>query len=127
MSDRGSIQAFASAALRVGAGVMFAWHGAQRILEHGGPAALSQPWIAGLIALVCGGLVALGLFTRPAALVASATMAVAYLHFKLVFEHWQFLPRASDSEVALLYCLVFLAFGVSGAGGFSVDHSRGRA
>ena len=33
---------------------------------------------AGLIELVAGGLIVLGLFTRPAAFLASGTMAVAY-------------------------------------------------
>ncbi|HEU4728737.1 MAG TPA: DoxX family protein [Kofleriaceae bacterium] len=126
MTDRARLQSLAGAALRIVAGAMFALHGAQRILGGGGPPAGSQPWIAQLIALVCGGLVALGLFTRPAALVASATMAIAYLFGKLAIPHWHFLPTVSSSELTLLYCFVFLVFGLSGAGALSIDGMRGR-
>ncbi|HET7506594.1 MAG TPA: DoxX family protein [Kofleriaceae bacterium] len=125
MTDRARIQSLAGAALRIVAGAMFALHGAQRILG-GGPAPGSQPWIAHLIALVCGGLVALGLFTRPAALVASATMAIAYLFAKFAIPQWHFLPTVGGSELTLLYCFVFLVFGLSGAGALSIDGMRAR-
>ena len=133
MADRGSMQSFASAALRIIAGLMFACHGAQKILglftEKAGPAVGSQLWIGGLIELVCGVLIALGLFTRLAALLASGTMAVAYIqyHWKLAFANYLFLPSKNGGELAVLYCFVFLVFAVSGAGAYSLDRNRGRA
>src|SRR5688572_17474057 len=76
------------AALRIIAGGMFAFHGVQKLfgwfngkLQEVG----SQLWIGGAIELVCGVLIALGLFTRPAALLSSGTMAVAYIQY-----HWKF-------------------------------------
>ena len=133
MAERGSMQSFASAALRIIAGLMFACHGAQKILglftEKAGPAVGSQLWIGGLIELVCGILIALGLFTRLAALLASGTMAVAYIqyHWKLAFGNYLFLPIKNGGELAVLYCFVFLVFAVSGAGAYSLDRNRGRA
>src|SRR3954467_10917775 len=74
--------------LRVVAGAMFACHGMQKVLGWFGSsraAVGTQSWIGGLIELIAGTLIALGLFTRPAAFIASGTMAVAYFQF-----HWKF-------------------------------------
>src|SRR5690349_8284538 len=77
------------AVMRVIAGLMFAMHGAQKLFSfpvaspH--PVALaSQVGVGGVIELVCGLLIAVGLFTRVAAFIASGTMAVAYFQF-----HWK--------------------------------------
>src|ERR1044071_2531447 len=72
--------------LRIMAALLLLQHGTQKLLGFpafppGGrtaPAMMSMPWLAGVIELVCGTLIALGLFTRPAAFLASGTMAVAY-------------------------------------------------
>jgi putative oxidoreductase len=132
MADRSNLQSLAGAALRIVAGGMFACHGAQKILgwftDKPGPPTGSQLWIGGIIELVCGILVALGLFTRPAALLAAGTMAVAYFqfHWKLAMDHTMFLPIKNGGELAVLYCFVFLVFAVSGAGALSLDRRRGR-
>jgi putative oxidoreductase len=131
MPDRSSLQSFAGAALRIVAGAMLACHGAQKILglftDKPGPPTGSQLWIGGLIELVGGVLVALGLFTRPAALLLSGTMAVAYFqfHWKLAMDNTMFLPIKNGGELAVVYCFVFLVFAVSGAGAFSIDRTRG--
>lgn len=136
MADRSHLQSLAGAALRIVAGLMFACHGAQKLLGWFGgagqqPHAWSQVWFGGVIELVCGILIALGLFTRPAALLASGTMAVAYFQF-----HWKvqeagaasrFLPISNGGELAALYCFVFLVFALSGPGIYSLDRRRGRA
>lgn len=132
MTERTPSASLAGAALRIVAGAMFACHGAQKILgflaTNPQPAVGSQVWFGGLIELVGGALIALGLFTRPAALLASGTMAVAYFqfHWKLVTDHWKFLPIVNGGEPAVLYCFVFLVFAVSGAGAFSIDSARSR-
>jgi putative oxidoreductase len=135
MTDRSSLQSFAGAVLRFVAGAMFACHGAQKILgmftDKPGPPPGSQLWIGGIIELVCGVLIAIGLFTRLAALLASGTMAVAYLQFNWrvqepgALANLKFMPIKNDGELAVLYCFVFLVFAVSGAGAFSLDRKRG--
>src|SRR3954466_15225664 len=121
------VEPFAYAALRIVSGAMFAFHGMQKILGwHAGgpaPAAFSQVWIGGLIELFGGALIALGLFTRPAAFLASGTMAVAYIqfHWKLDFAGSKWLPIVNKGELAALYCFVFLFIAARGAGLATLD------
>lgn len=113
-------------ALRIVAGFMFLFHGAQKLLgvltTKPQPEAFSQMWVGGVIELVGGALIALGLFTRPAAFIASGMCAVAYFQF-----HWQLqagaklLPIGNGGELAALYCFVFLAIAAKGAGAASLD------
>src|SRR5690242_18101204 len=120
MFDRARFETIAYAALRVVAGFMFLFHGAQKILgvltTKVGPETFSQKWVGGMIELVCGTLICAGLFTRPAAFLASGTMAVAYLQF-----HWKgamgssILPIMNGGELAALYCFVFLLIFARGA------------
>ncbi|MDB4954335.1 MAG: DoxX family protein [Myxococcales bacterium] len=118
-------------ALRVVAGVLFALHGAQKVFGlFGLPAPMplsSEAGIAGVIELVCGTLIALGLFTRLAAFLASGEMAVAYIqvHWKLAFDA-QLNPLVNHGELAVLYCFLFLCIAASGGGRFSIDHKRGK-
>jgi putative oxidoreductase len=119
----------AYALLRIVSGLLFAFHGVQKILgvltPHPAPAPGSQLWIGGLIELVAGAAVAAGLFTRWAAFLASGTMAVAYFQF-----HWKpqgaaaFLPGVNGGEPAVLYCFLFLLVACKGAGPWSVDSRR---
>lgn len=115
------------ALLRIVAGAMFACHGMQKLLgwPPGGshPAVGSQIWIGGVIELVGGLLIALGLFTRPAAFLASGTMAVAYaqFHWKLRLGGWQWMPLINKGELALLYAFVFLFIAAHGPGMASAD------
>ncbi|HEX2733957.1 MAG TPA: DoxX family protein [Polyangiaceae bacterium] len=119
---------FAFALLRVGCGLMFSFHGMQKVLgilsEHTPPVG-SQIWIGGVIELVSGLLMAVGLFTSCAAFIASGTMAVAYVQF-----HWQFagggqfFPAVNKGELALVYSLLFLYFACRGAGPYSLDAKR---
>ena len=133
MSDRARFSSFAGAALRIVSGLMFAFHGAQKILgvltpPELQPHAFKQLWFGGIIELVGGILIAIGLFTRPAALLASGTMAVAYFqfHWKLEMDNWKFLPAVNHGELAVLYCFVFLFFAAAGGGAWSVDALRRR-
>lgn len=120
-------EAPAYAALRIIAGAMFAFHGVQKILglftSKPQPAIGSQLWLGGCIELVGGVLIALGLFTRPAAFLASGTMAVAYIqyHWKLQLGGSQWLPIINKGELAALYCLVFLFVATRGPGIAALD------
>ena len=127
MSSRPSA-AIAYSLLRVVAGLMFAFHGMQKlfgVLSEFRPPAGTQLWFGGIIELVCGLAIAAGVLTRPAALLASGAMAVAYIQF-----HWKFafgakfFPTINQGELALLYAFVFLFIAMSGAGRWSVDGRR---
>ena len=120
------------AALRIAAGLAFFSHGAQKILgwfggfgDAGTAQLLSEYGAAGMIELVGGALIVLGLFTRPAALLASGEMAVAYFwkHWGSSGEMWWWDNRG---ELVMVYSFLWLFFAVWGAGPFSLDARRDR-
>ncbi|NTX12165.1 DoxX family protein [Myxococcus llanfairpwllgwyngyllgogerychwyrndrobwllllantysiliogogogochensis] len=83
------------------------------VAELGFPFPLFFAWCASLAELVGGVLVAVGLFTRPAAAMAGFTMLVA------LFRH-----RADPfgrMELALLYLTVMVAVALIGGGPWSLD------
>lgn len=127
------LEAPAYAALRMVAGAMLVLHGTQKVLgwlsPKFQPPVGSQLWIGGLIELVAGILIAVGLFTRPAAFLASGTMAVAYFqfHWKLQMTNNQWLPLVNQGELAVLYCFVFLFIMAHGPGAASLDTRLRRA
>jgi putative oxidoreductase len=119
----------AYALLRVVSGLMFAFHGVQKLfgfLTDHAPRVGTQVWCGGVVELVAGSLLAIGLFTRCAAFVASGTMAVAYVQF-----HWKlqlgsgFFPAINKGELALLYAFLFLYVACHGAGSYGLDARRG--
>jgi putative oxidoreductase len=114
--------------LRIVAGLLFAFHGLQKltgVLEGFQPPVGSQLWFGGIIELTTGVAMALGAYMPFAALLASGTMAVAYVQF-----HWkldlgaQFFPAINKGEPALLNAFLFLYFACRGAGRWSVDAAR---
>ncbi len=115
---------YAYAILRIVAGAMFMMHSLSKLFDWrgGGKAVFSQLWFGGVIELVCGTLIAIGLFTRPAAFLASGTMAVAYVqyHWKLDLASSKLWPIVNKGETALLYCFLFLYIASRGAGILSV-------
>ncbi len=113
--------------LRLVAGLIFFAHGTQKLL--GFPAsdrlteAFTLGWVAGLIELVCGALIAVGLLTRPAAFLASGTMAFAYW---LAHAPQGPYPVNNGGDAAILYCFLFLYLVFAGGGPLSVDAARRR-
>lgn len=79
---------------------------------------------AGVLELVGGGLILIGLFTKPVAFILSGMMAVAYFtaHFPQGF-----FPAANGGEAAMLYCFIFLYLAAAGGGVWSVDTMRNKA
>ena len=119
------IEALTYALLRVVSGALFSFHGVQKIfgvLSPFKPPMWTQMWVGGIIELVTGGLIALGLFTRPAAFLASGTMAVAYFqfHWKLELAAGKWLPAVNKGELAVIYCFLFLFLTTRGDGSFSL-------
>ena len=116
--------------LRIVAGLMFAFHGVQKlfgVMSSFQPAAGSQAWFGGIIELVTGLAIAAGFLTSWAAFLASGTMAVAYLqfHWKLALDA-QFFPTMNKGELALLYAVVFLYIACRGGGAWSLDRRFAR-
>lgn len=119
------------ALLRIVAGLIFMAHGTQKFL--GFPAgdaawsglAFNNPGaFAGIIELVAGALIALGLFTRPAAFLASGTMAAAYW---IAHAPQNPFPINNGGDAAILYCFVFLYLVFAGPGAWSLDGIRSKA
>jgi putative oxidoreductase len=85
---------------------------------------LSWPgWWASVIHLVAGALVFVGLYTRPAALLCSGSMAYAYF---VVHQPIALLPIPNGGEPAALFAWIFLLIGVLGPGAFALDRLRRR-
>jgi putative oxidoreductase len=130
---------------RVVVGLLFALHGSMILFDW--PLAMPMKtnvgdwpgWWAGLIEFVTGLLVMVGLFTRPAAFLASGTMAVAYF-----WQHWPFPkgnppfwpffpttppdqpPNGNSGEFAILFCFSFLLILFIGPGVYAIDSRRRR-
>ncbi|MCU0256721.1 MAG: DoxX family protein [Vicinamibacterales bacterium] len=115
------------ALLRFVAGFLFAFHGMQKILGmYGGTTqeVFTRAWVAGVIELVAGPLIAVGLLTSPLAFLSSGLMAFAYF---LAHQPRGFWPVENRGELAALYCFVFLYLSMKGSGRFSLDAVLGRA
>lgn len=119
---------WAYALLRVVSGLLFTFHGLQKVfgvLSESQPPVGSQIWIGGAIELLCGVAIAVGLFTRAAAFLASGTMAVAYFQFHWKFQTGaEFFPAVNGGELAVIYCFVFLYMASRKAGPLSIDGRR---
>jgi putative oxidoreductase len=121
---------------RVVIGFFFACHGAASLFgvlggAHGGgtvPVGQWPGWYAAVIQLVGGTLVALGLGTRIAALIASGSMAYAYF---VVHQGLGLFPMQNGGETAALFCWAFVLIAALGAGPYSIDaliaRARGRS
>ncbi|HEX4541778.1 MAG TPA: DoxX family protein [Candidatus Acidoferrum sp.] len=105
--------------MRLMAGLLFACHGAQKLFGAlGGPQMLHVPLMlaAGIIEFFGGLLIALGVFTSIAALIASGEMAVAYFLGHAPHGLW---PIRNHGELAVLFCFVFLYIASRGDGTWS--------
>ncbi|WP_440064375.1 DoxX family protein [Streptosporangium sp. OZ121] len=75
-------------------------------------------WWAALVQVLCGGLVLAGLLTRPAAILASGSMAYAFFVVHLPQE---LLPLRNGGEPSAMFCWSFLLIAVLGAGPWALD------
>ena len=106
--------------MRLIIGVLFACHGAQKIFGAFGGKVAAAPLMqfGGWIELAGGILIAVGLFTRPAAFLASGMMAVAYFMAHASGGLW---PIVNKGELAVVYCFIFLFIFFYGPGRYSLD------
>ena len=114
--------------LRIVTALTFISHGTQKLLgfpappSWGMPAALTLPWIAGVLEIVGGALVLVGFLTRPAAFVLSGLMAFAYW---MSHGPKSIYPLLNGGEAAMLFCFIFLYIAAAGPGAFGIQSRKG--
>ena len=116
------------ALFRIVFGFLFLCFGLQKMFGlFGGPVApvmgpdggLSLQGLAGYVETICGLLIMMGLWTKPAAFLASGEMAVAYfyIHLRLMGA----MPLVNMGERSTMFCFAFLYIATRGAGIWSLD------
>ena len=114
----------ALAVLRIMTALLFMEHGLMKlahfpIAQPGAPDPLPAILVAAaVIEVVAGALIALGLFTRVAAFIASGEMAAAYFMAHAPHSFW---PGVNHGGEAILYAFVFLYLVFAGPGGWALD------
>lgn len=109
-------------AIRILMALLFANHGLAKIGIGGTAAAfLSERWTSGVIEVFGGSALALGLFTRPVAFLASGMTAAAYF---LGHAPRAFAPIQNVGDRAALYCFFFLVLVAWGPGRWALDGLR---
>lgn len=112
----------ALAVLRIVTALLFLLHGTQKVLGFPAtdmsPPLMSLFGLAGIIEIIAGILIILGFFTRPAAFVASGTMAVAYF---MVHAPMNSFPTNNGGDAAILFCFAFLYLVFAGPGAWSLN------
>lgn len=108
--------------LRIVTAYMFILHGTAKVF--GAPVDMSAgfEWASlkgasAALELVGGGLLLLGLFTRPVAFILSGHMAVAYF-----MVHASLFPLAKGGEAAALFSFIFLYLAAAGGGKWALDN-----
>lgn len=110
--------------LRLVAALAFMQHGLMKLFDFpaaqaGAPDPLPvMLQVAAWLEVVGGGLLAVGLFTRPTAFVLSGLMAFAYF---IAHAPKSFYPALNGGEPALLFCFVFFYLVFAGGGAWSLD------
>jgi putative oxidoreductase len=110
--------------LRIMAGLMYLFHGAQKLFGFPLPSPDAPAFIvygAGSIEFFGGILIAVGLFTNWVAFLCAGEMAAAYW---IAHGTQAFFPLVNKGELAALYCFVFLYISANGPGIWSVDGIR---
>jgi putative oxidoreductase len=124
MNSETGFSAQTRSVLRIVAALLFVQHGSAKLLHVPYQAMfahlhlMSLLGVQGVLELVGGGLLAIGLFSRPIAFLLCGDMAVAFFiaHFP---KGW--LPLLNGGDLAVLFCFTFLYLCVAGPGPWSVD------
>ncbi len=110
--------------LRIVAALAFMQHGLMKLFGfpspmEGAPDPLPPMLLAaGCLEVVGGGLLLVGLLSRPVAFILSGMMAVAYF---MAHATKGFHPILNGGELAVIYCFLFFYFVFSGPGPWSLD------
>ena len=98
--------------------------GRAEVMPGGGTAPLmTQAGIAGLLEMVGGGLLLVGLFTRPVAFLLSGEMAFAYFIGHAGQGFW---PVLNGGAAAVIFCFLWLYISAAGGGPWSLDEASRR-
>ena len=107
--------------VRILVGLLFLQHGAQKLFGVLGGSSvelISLMGLAGVIEFFGGLAIALGFFTRLAAIISGLEMVVAYFMFHA---SKSLIPINNGGELAALFLLTFVLFLVYGAGKWSLE------
>ncbi|MEV8126301.1 DoxX family protein [Streptomyces sp. NPDC085944] len=130
--ESATAQPYVLGLFRIVVSLLFACHGAASLFGVLGGAAGSggtldagtwPGWYAAVIQLVGGGLVLLGLGTRPAAVICSGSMAYAYFKVHQPGALW---PLENGGEAPAMFCWAFLLLAFTGSGAFGLDRLLSR-
>ena len=111
--------------LRIVTAFLFMQHGGMKLLGFPGAGdhkveLMSLMGFAGCLELIGGGLILIGLFTRPVAFILAGEMAFAYFMAHAPQGFW---PLLNQGESAVLFCFVFLYLSAAGGGPWSLDRA----
>jgi putative oxidoreductase len=119
----GGFEGAGYALLRVVLAFLYWSHGPKWLFGAFGGRPPAPDWarfqIAGTLEIVCGILIAVGLFTSWAAFLASGEMAVAYFIAHVPRGGW--MPIMNGGEITVALCFGFLYIAMRGAGPYSID------
>lgn len=107
---------------RIVVGFLFACHGFKTVFGlfgAKGPALVGTwpGWWAAVVQLVCGVLICLGIFSRPAGVLGSGSMAYAYFTVHQPTALW---PIENGGEAAAMFCWALLLIAFTGPGRFAL-------
>ncbi|AZO74595.1 MAG: DoxX family membrane protein [Mesorhizobium sp.] len=109
--------------LRIITALQFIEHGTQKLFNFpAGPHAEALTGLAltsGILEFAGGVLLALGLFTRPVALLLCGEMAIAYFMAHMPRD---FFPVNNGGDAAISFCFIFLYLVFAGPGAFALDN-----
>ena len=107
------------ALLRIVSGFLFLWHGTSKYFSFPrvSPAEGFVLVCGGAIEFIGGTLIMIGLFTSPAAFIASGHMAAAYW---IAHAPNDIFPILNNGELAIMFCFAFLYMSTKGDGIWSV-------
>lgn len=115
------------AIFRIGVGLLFMQHGAQKLFGLLGGSQVeslfSMMGLAGILEFFGGLLVVVGLFTRSVSGILTLEMVIAY--FMAHAPNGVFPIQDGGGELALLYALAFAMIATIGGGEFTLDDQMG--
>ena len=126
MSRWRNVEPYLLSILRIVTAFLFMQYGASKLFAFPAPMApdgktvevASLLGVAAMLELFGGGLLLIGLMTRPIAFLVSGEMAVAYFTAHAPNGFW---PLVNQGLPAVLFCFLWLYFSAAGAGPLSVD------